>query len=303
MADQPGRATRRDVASQNSNPNGFQGLWSGVVVDDLDPLKIGRVRLRVFELHDEETPVAELPWALPCFPSAFMNVSDPTKSGGFFQVPPIDAVVHVMFQKGDPEFPIWMGGWFPKEPGVLGREKYKSNGDRKALYNADGRPSCPTWRSLRGHVIELDDEVPELRITSANGHKITLSDGDGEQGDAIKLEDHEGNYIWMDTGRGLLSIRWDGDVKEHITGNKEVIIGGNLLMTVGGNHQTSADGDITHLASGQMSLDALMINLNGGLAQEPTIAEAAQGDASAGDSVGEVLKRLGNTIRKILTGS
>jgi hypothetical protein len=231
-----------------------------------------------------------------------MNATDPTKCGGFFQVPPIDAMVHVMFQKGDPEFPVWMGGWFPKEPGIIGREKYNSNADRKALYNGDGRPSAPSWRSLRGHVIELDDEVPELRITSVNGHKITLSDGDGEQGDCIKLEDHEGNYIWMDTGRGLLSIRWDGDVKEHITGNKEVVIEGNLLMTVGGNHQTSADGDISHLASGQLSLDAPMINLNGGIAQEPSISEAAQGAASAGDSVGEVLMRLGNTIRKILTG-
>jgi hypothetical protein len=91
-------------------------------------------------------------------------------------------------------------------------------------------------------------------------------------------------------------------VKEHITGNKEVVIEGNLLMTVGGNHQTSADGDISHLASGQLSLDAPMINLNGGIAQEPSISEAAQGAASAGDSVGEVLIRLGNTIRKILTG-
>jgi hypothetical protein len=45
-----------------------------------------------------------------------------------------------------------------------------------------------------------------------------------------------------------------------------------------------------------------MINLNGGIAQEPSISEAAQGAASAGDSVGEVLMRLGNTIRKILTG-
>lgn len=303
MAEGFGRESTRKVGGHSDNPNGFQGLWSGVVVDDMDPKKIGRVKVRIFDLHDEDTPIADIPWAGPCFPTAFMSANNNWASGGFVQIPPVDALVKVMFDHGDPEFPIWMGGWFAEAPCLLGRELYTSNGPRKVLYNGAGRPSCPTWRSLRGHVIEMDDEVPEIRITSTNGHKITLSDAAGEHQDSIKLEDHEGNYIWMHTGSKTLKIRWDGDVDEHCTGNRSIKIDGNLIQEVGGTIAVSAGGKIDIFGGGPISQDAPMINLNCGVAQETPGTILEQGDASAGDYVGEVLARLGNTIRKIVTGS
>lgn len=303
MADGFGRSSRREIGSHNANPQAYNGLWDGVVVDDLDPKKVGRVKVRIFDLHDENTPVEDLPWALPNFPSAFMSSADQHASGGMFQVPPVDALVNIMFKHGDPEFPVWIGGWFATLPAMLGRETYRANGERKALYNGKGRPSCPTWRSLRGHVIELDDEIPEMRITSVNGHKITLSDGAGEHGDCIKLEDHEGNYIWMDTGRKLLQIRWDGDVEEHITGNKSVNIEGNLTQEVGGDFLLSVTGKTNLFGAAETSIDSPTINLNCGIAVETPASVLQQGDESAGDFVGEVLARLGNTIRKIVTGS
>jgi hypothetical protein len=307
MADGFGRASRREIGSHNANPQAFNGLWDGVVVDDLDPKKIGRVRVRIFDLHDEDTPVDDLPWAFPNFPSAFMAskaVGGNRASGGMFQVPPIDALVNIMFKHGDPEFPVWIGGWFAEQPAILGRETYTANGERKALYNADGRPSCPTWRSLRGHIIELDDEIPQLRITSVNGHKITLSDGsDAHHGDCIKLEDHKGNYIWMDTGRNLLQIRWKGDVEEHIKGNKSVKIEGNLIQEIGGDFALSVAGKTTIFGESPTSIDSPTINLNCGVAVEVPAHVLQQGDASAGDFVHGVLAQLGNAIRKIVTGS
>ena len=304
MSDGFGRPSRRETGSHNGNPQAFQGLWNGVVVDDLDPKKIGRVKVRIFDLHDEDTPIKEIPWATPCFPSAFMNAEDPHKSGGFFQVPPIDALVHVMFQHGDPEFPVWMGGWFPSEPCLLGRETYTANGERKVLQNGSNRPTCPTWRSLRGHTIELDDEASEVRITSTGGHKITLSDsGDNDHGDCIKFEDHEGNYIWMDTGRGLLQIRWDGNVEEHYTGDLIQKVEGNVIQEIGGNLNQSVGGTTSIFGGGVTSIDSPTLNLNCGVAVDTPANPLNQGDPSAGDFVGEVLARLGNTIRKIVTGS
>jgi hypothetical protein len=223
-------------------------------------------------------------------------------SGGMFQVPPVDALVNIMFKHGDPEFPVWIGGWFAEAPCILGRETYSGTNPRKALYNEKGRPSCPTWRSLRGHIIELDDEASELRITSVNGHKITLSDT-GEQGDCIKLEDHAGNYIWMDTGRKLLQIFWKGDVEEHITGNKSVLIGGNLIQEVAGNFNLSVTGKTDMFGGAPTSIDSPTVNLNCGVAQEVPGHVLQQGKPSAGDFIHEVLARLGNTIRKIVTGS
>lgn len=42
--------------------------WIGVVEDDLDPLEIGRARVRIFGHHHDDSdvmPTKELPWALP----------------------------------------------------------------------------------------------------------------------------------------------------------------------------------------------------------------------------------------------
>ena len=45
--------------------------WQGVVEDVLDPMKIGRVRVRVVGWHNpdkSELPSIDLPWALPIMP-------------------------------------------------------------------------------------------------------------------------------------------------------------------------------------------------------------------------------------------
>ena len=48
-------------------------------------------------------------WAMPCAPFAGPGV-------GFFAIPPVGANVWVEFEAGDPEYPIWSGGfWDPED--------------------------------------------------------------------------------------------------------------------------------------------------------------------------------------------
>ena len=43
--------------------------WTGIVEDvENDPLKIGRVRVRIIGYYDEEVSTEELPWAMPIMP-------------------------------------------------------------------------------------------------------------------------------------------------------------------------------------------------------------------------------------------
>jgi len=66
-----------------ASTNGFMGfdgfVWfQGVVEDRMDPLKLGRLRVRILGIHTElknKIPTAELPWAYPIMPitSASMN--------------------------------------------------------------------------------------------------------------------------------------------------------------------------------------------------------------------------------------
>jgi hypothetical protein len=69
-----------DMAVQTSQLTGF---WRGVVEDNNDPLKAGRVRVRILGLHTPSTvkddfdgiPVSELPWAEPCLPISEGSIS------------------------------------------------------------------------------------------------------------------------------------------------------------------------------------------------------------------------------------
>ena len=67
------------------NTNNFMGFeyvwWQGVVEDRLDPLKIGRCRVRILGFHTEdkhEIPTASLPWAYPATPITSEPDSTPT---------------------------------------------------------------------------------------------------------------------------------------------------------------------------------------------------------------------------------
>lgn len=75
----------------------FFGKYRGKVVNNIDPLMLGRLTVIV-------PAVSELPisWAMPCVPYAGRNV-------GFFALPPIAANVWIEFEAGDPNYPIWTG--------------------------------------------------------------------------------------------------------------------------------------------------------------------------------------------------
>lgn len=73
------------------------GKYRGKVVDNIDPLKLGRLTVIVPAVSD--LPIS---WAMPCVPYAGRNV-------GFFALPPIAANVWIEFEGGDLDYPIWTG--------------------------------------------------------------------------------------------------------------------------------------------------------------------------------------------------
>lgn len=78
----------------------FYGKYRGVVVNNVDPMQIGRIQAIVPAV----TPIPGT-WAMPCLPWAGINT-------GVFTVPPIGAGVWVEFERGDPDYPIWVGGYW-----------------------------------------------------------------------------------------------------------------------------------------------------------------------------------------------
>ncbi len=79
----------------------FFGKYRGTVLNNIDPMQLGRVQVIVPD-------VSGLPptsWAMPCMPIA-------GKQSGVFVVPQVGAGVWVEFEGGDPDKPIWVGGYW-----------------------------------------------------------------------------------------------------------------------------------------------------------------------------------------------
>jgi uncharacterized protein involved in type VI secretion and phage assembly len=112
----------------------WYGKYSGVVVDDDDPAKLGRLKVNVPTVWRGADPI----WARPCFPP------------GHFFTPPVGAHVWVEFEGGDPGYPLWVGVWFAQD---------------EVPAEAALRP--PTSRVIQtpsGHTVEFADEDGKERV-------------------------------------------------------------------------------------------------------------------------------------------
>ena len=92
------------MIKDNSGNRRFYGVYRGIVVDTQDPLNKGRLRLQVPQVLLEE----ETGWAWASYQPGVLNV-----------LPQVGAGVFVMFEGGDPSFPIWTGTFvqiLPPEP-------------------------------------------------------------------------------------------------------------------------------------------------------------------------------------------
>ena len=100
----------------------FFGKYRGKVVNNLDPMQLGRVQVSVPAVLGD----GQMSWAMPCAPFAGPGV-------GFFAIPPVGANVWVEFEAGDPDYPIWSGGFWgvgevPAQPAIAQMKVLKTDG-------------------------------------------------------------------------------------------------------------------------------------------------------------------------------
>jgi hypothetical protein len=153
----------------------FFGKYRGIVKNDIDPLQLGRVMVHVPDF-------GALPdrWAMPCVPVADVQ-------HGFVSVPGVGASVWVEFERGDPERPIWVGGFWNSASDVPHLSGTASPGSPSitlqtpsgcGLLIAGGGGGTAAGILLTngsGATIAIDDSG--VRIQNANGASITLMNG------------------------------------------------------------------------------------------------------------------------------
>lgn len=174
----------------------WPGCYRGKVESIDDPDRLGRVRARVWAVHrdDANTPDEALPWA---------EVNESGGGGydyGSFDPPPVGSGVWVMFEGGDPDFPVVIGTF----RGVPVRNADNPNvflvKDKKPTVESSWTP--PDQQSETPKDIFEDvyngDPHPTKRIwhKSYKGHTIIIDDGDGKE--SLKIIDRAGQIIEFD---------------------------------------------------------------------------------------------------------
>ena len=168
--------------------NEFGGLLRGIVVDNNDPKKLGRIKVRIQSAYGDQ-PVDNLPWAWPCL-----------NYGGMpgmhnYAVPEINAGVWVIFQNKDGEpdttYPVWLGVWQAEEEKPVRTDEEIQENTADAHYYKE-------LRTTSGHTTVYCDKPGEeyVEIRDKDNNFLRMDDKEGY----IRVEDKNGSYILMKDG-------------------------------------------------------------------------------------------------------
>ncbi|MDF0676192.1 MAG: phage baseplate assembly protein V [Nitrospira sp.] len=147
-----------DLLSDREGPKAVTSKTTGVVVgivtNNQDPDKMGRVKLKFPWLSDEE----EGYWARMAVPMA-------GSERGIYFLPEVNDEVLVAFEQGDARFPYVVGALW--------------NGrDAPPAENGDGKNNVRVIKSRSGHVIRLTDEdgKEKIEIVDKSGNNSVVFD-------------------------------------------------------------------------------------------------------------------------------
>jgi len=135
----------------------YYGKYRGTVLNNVDPMQIGRLMVQVPDVSG----LIPSSWAMPSFPFT-------GKQMGAYMIPQIGSGVWVEFEQGNPDYPIWSGCW------------YGSAAEVPALALA-GNPASPNivlQTGLQNSIVVSDLPGPTggIMLKSTTGATIIVND-------------------------------------------------------------------------------------------------------------------------------
>lgn len=213
------------------------GKYRGFVVDNRDPEKRGRLKLKVpTVLGDQDTG-----WALPCLPFGGLA------NQGLFMIPEVDAQVWVEFEEGNLDHPIWVGVFW---------QQTSDTPEEAAL----DEPTTRIIRTPSGHVLQFDDQSGEeqFRLAHPAGTELTIN----PQG-TVELTDAAGAKLTLDSESNQVIL-------EDSNGNTVTLdASGTKIQDSNGNQVEMAAAGIT-LKAVKIVLDGVQVH-SGGAGGEPLV--------------------------------
>lgn len=245
--------------------------YEGRVEDIDDPLKIGRVRVRVFGIHSQNQaliPTESLPWAV------IKNSPDNPAKDGYGKSPVglhVGSVVTVEFRDGeDMQQPVVTGSYtgVGDVPSSIDSRNSQNNSLTFGSFGAEPETNASPetlknkiYKSDTGIIIECDDTDGRLRIYHPSGSLEELM----PSGDRVSRT--AGNDFKIVNGKRVVVTKGDdyldvyGQKVDFISGNLTEDVTGNILKTVGGNEFKNVAGNLTEVISGLKNVQANLIEL------------------------------------------
>lgn len=199
----------------------FLGKYRGKVVDNLDPERRGRLSVQVPQVTGDHRST----WALPATPYA-------EPSHGLLVLPQPGASVWVEYERGDPDLPIWTGGFWDSGEALPQAASTIAPGARGLALEADGtRLTLAADRTDEGGVVLETEGKARVRV-------------------------HRDKLV-LDNAGATITLAGGGLTLEHTSGP--------LTLKVGDAKLTLSQGAITlEIGASKLELTAAQVSVNNG---------------------------------------
>jgi len=188
----------------------YYGLYSGRVIDNSDPEQRGRVRALCPAIrHVKEEDVSEDFWMMPSMPGLGID-PDTGQMTGVFHPPDEGTNIWILFRHGNPEFPVYIGGWITK------------NKESDTFDSEDALKKG--IRTKTGHYIRLNDDAEDLNLTIGRG------DGSGAETPMFLSFTKEGHTILTNILGSVLYMNGEKPETSLMTANSDGDVTSFLLL-------------------------------------------------------------------------
>lgn len=131
-----------------ANTRVYYGVYDGQVCDIEDPEKRGRIRCVIPEVTGD-SPSA---WCEPCIPVAFDD------NGDFF-IPRLQEFVWIMFEQGNPNNPVYFGGWWSENRTPIAKDYDRKTNERIISFFNSFIKMLKSEKRIELGVTENDPEI------------------------------------------------------------------------------------------------------------------------------------------------
>lgn len=222
----------------------YYSVYRATCMDNEDPEEQGRIRVRVPAVSGSDT-IGN--WAWPITPWA-------GRDSGSFVVPDVNDPVYVMFENGKADYPMWMGGWWPKPGGdnfAEGLGAYKN-----------GKPTKRIFKTKAGHELSFEDDPETLscKLVWHNPAEDQYSFFAFTKDGSVQMANHQGAFMEFRTKDGDELVMIMDKTGNQFSMNKD----GTKLVDQNGNLIELKKGAVQILSPDAVVVNAPSINLKTG---------------------------------------